>query len=144
MTRRIGNDDIGGGTTEDRRVDRRSFMGTALGAAAGLGAAAFAAGDTRAAEPNGTSLSVLQQAQSVNNNRPTAPRPPELFRDELDIRDCQVEGKIPKDLNGAFYRTGPDAQYPIAKGNIPFDGEGHVSMFRIKDGRVHFRSRFVR
>ena len=28
--------------------------------------------------------------------------------------------------------------------NIPFDGEGHVSMFRIKDGRVHYRSRFVR
>jgi len=77
-------------------------------------------------------------------NRPTGPRPPELFRAELDIHDCEVEGKIPSDLNGAFYRTGPDAQYPIAKGNIPFDGEGHVSMFRIKDGHANFRSRFVR
>jgi carotenoid cleavage dioxygenase-like enzyme len=142
MTRRTGNDDFQGETIEEARTGRRRFMGTALGAAAGLGAATFAS-ETRAAEPS-PSLSVLQQAQAVNNNRPTSPRPPELFRAELDIRDCEIEGKIPSDLNGAFYRTGPDAQYPIAKGNIPFDGEGHVSMFRIKDGRVHFRSRFVR
>ena len=47
-------------------------------------------------------------------------------------------------MNGAFYRVGPDAQYPMNPRNIPFDGEGHVSMFRIKDGRVHYRSRFVR
>jgi carotenoid cleavage dioxygenase-like enzyme len=124
---------------DDGRLDRRRFMGTALGAAAGLGAAAIAPG-TRAAEA--PSLSVL--AQSATDNRPTGPRPPEMFRAEIDITDCEVEGKIPADLNGAFYRTGPDAQYPLAKGNIPFDGEGHVSMFRIKDGRVNLRTRFVR
>ena len=55
-----------------------------------------------------------------------------------------MTGKVPTDLNGAFYRVGPDAQYPMNPRNIPFDGEGHVSMFRIKDGRVHYRSRFVR
>jgi carotenoid cleavage dioxygenase-like enzyme len=114
-------------------LDRRSFMSGAVGA----GAMAMAAG-AQGAEPN---LSVLQQQQ---NNRPTAPRAPELFRVEMDVTDCEVEGKIPADLNGAFYRTGPDAQYPLAKGNIPFDGEGHVSMFRIKDGHVSFKSRFVR
>jgi carotenoid cleavage dioxygenase len=47
-------------------------------------------------------------------------------------------------LNGAFYRVGPDAQYPLHPRNIPFDGEGHASMFRIKNGRVDYRSRFVR
>lgn len=67
-----------------------------------------------------------------------------LFRVEMDVRDCEVEGRIPSDLSGAFYRVGPDPQYPMAKGNIPFDGEGHVSLFRIADGRVDFRSRFVR
>jgi carotenoid cleavage dioxygenase-like enzyme len=67
-----------------------------------------------------------------------------LYRVEMDIRDCEVEGRVPTDLAGAFYRVGPDPQYPMMKGNIPFDGEGHVSMFRIQDGRVDYRSRFVR
>ena len=34
--------------------------------------------------------------------------------------------------------------YPLAPGNIPFDGEGHVRLFRIRDGRVDYRSRYVR
>src|SRR6187549_1900524 len=67
-----------------------------------------------------------------------------LYRVEMDIRDCEVEGRIPTDLSGAFYRVGPDPQYPMRKGNIPFDGEGHVSMFRIHNGQVDYRSRFVR
>lgn len=60
------------------------------------------------------------------------------------MHDCEVEGKIPADLNGAFYRVGPDAQYPLRPRNIPFDGEGHASMFRICNGRVDYRSRYVR
>ena len=64
-------------------------------------------------------------------------RKPQLFRAELTINDCEVEGKIPSDLRGAFYRTGPDAQYPLAPGNIPFDGEGHVSFRDIK----HYKRR---
>src|ERR1700690_87038 len=33
-------------------------------------------------------------------------------RSEIDLFDCEVEGKLPADLDGAFYRVGPDAQYP--------------------------------
>jgi carotenoid cleavage dioxygenase-like enzyme len=66
-----------------------------------------------------------------------------LFRTEMDIVDCEVEGTLPADLNGVFYRVGPDAQYPLAPGNIPFDGEGHVSMFHFNDGHVRFRSRYA-
>jgi len=47
-------------------------------------------------------------------------------------------------LNGAFYRVGPDPQYTLLPRNIPFDGEGHVCMFRISNGRVDYRSRMVR
>src|SRR5579863_4605479 len=71
-----------------------------------------------------------------------APAP--LYRLEADVHDCQVQGKVPADLNGAFYRVGPDPQYPLHPRNIPFDGEGHVSMFRIRNGRVDYRSRYVR
>jgi carotenoid cleavage dioxygenase len=84
-------------------------------------------------------------AQPPNSElRPSMQRPTSLFRLEADVRDCEVQGTIPSDLNGAFYRVGPDAQYPLHPRNIPFDGEGHASMFRIKNGRVDYRSRFVR
>ena len=63
---------------------------------------------------------------------------------EVFVRDCPVEGKLPPDLNGGFYATGPDPQYPLARGNIAFDGEGHVRMFRLRNGRVDYRSRYAR
>ncbi|MEL1249667.1 carotenoid oxygenase family protein [Aurantiacibacter gilvus] len=68
-------------------------------------------------------------------------------RTEMDLVDCEVEGDWPADLDGAFYRVGPDPQYPKPPewvGDIPFDGEGHVSMFRIKDGHVDYRTRYAR
>ena len=67
------------------------------------------------------------------------------YRAETDIRDCEVEGEIPASIDGAFYRVGPDFQYPpLFPRNVPFDGEGHVSMFRFARGHVDFKSRFVR
>jgi carotenoid cleavage dioxygenase-like enzyme len=70
-----------------------------------------------------------------------------VCRAESELIDCEVEGTLPPDLDGAFYRVGPDAQYPKAAqhvNDIPFDGEGHVSMFRIKDGHVDYRSRYAK
>jgi len=130
------------------RMARRNFMGTALSAAAGAGAAAVMPAVAQNGPPN--------QQRPTPSPPPSAPPAgsgldrgtraggPQLFRVEADVKDVEIEGKIPADLNGAFYRTGPDAQYPLAPGNIPFDGEGHVSMWRIKDGRVDYKSRFVR
>ncbi|HZF14772.1 MAG TPA: carotenoid oxygenase family protein [Steroidobacteraceae bacterium] len=67
------------------------------------------------------------------------------MRLESDLRDCEVEGELPVDLDGAFYRVGPDYQYPPKfPHNIPFDGEGHVSLFRFANGHVDFKSRYVR
>src|SRR5512146_509872 len=63
---------------------------------------------------------------------------------EVDVRDCEIDGRIPESLSGGFYAVGPDPQYPLAPGNIPFDGEGHVRLFRIRGGRVDYRSRYVR
>lgn len=124
-------------TDEREKLDRRLFMGSALGAAAGMGAAALIANEARAQErPPGVPPN--------EELRPSMRTPTTLYRLEADVHDCQVTGTIPSDLNGAFYRVGPDAQYPLRAGNIPFDGEGHVSMFRIKNGRVDYKSRFVR
>lgn len=122
---------------ENNKVDRRSFMSGAVGAAAGVGAAALIAKQAQAQDmPPGAVAPTNMSAASANPTR--------LYRLEADITDCEVTGTIPDDLNGAFYRVGPDAQYPLRPGNVPFDGEGHVSMFRIKNGRVNYKSRFVR
>lgn len=75
---------------------------------------------------------------------PTARGPYAPTRAEVDIVDCEVSGTLPSDLAGTFYRVGPDFQYPPKLPNIPFDGEGHVGMFRFANGHVDYRSRYVR
>ena len=68
------------------------------------------------------------------------------MRLESDLRDCEISyGEIPKDLNGALYRCGPDRQYPPLTGDDIFiDGEGLVVMFRFENGHVDFKTRYVR
>ena len=129
-------------------VDRRQFMGAALTAAAGAGAAVVSASASAAQAPAAPAAPAAPRPPQTTDidqryARP-GPRLPQLFRVEQDVTDCEVDGKIPADLQGAFYRTGPDAQYALRPGNIPFDGEGHVSMFRFENGKVSFKSRFVR
>ena len=65
------------------------------------------------------------------------------LRAEVNIQRCVIEGTLPSDLRGGFYATGPDPQFPLAPGNIPFDGEGHVRMFRFREGRVDYRTRYA-
>ncbi len=112
------------------RLDRRQFIGgvTAAGVLARSGV-------TMATEETDTTVSFP--------NRPPGLGAP--FRAEVDIVDCDIEGRVPNDLSGCFYRVGPDFQYPPKfPNNIPFDGEGHVSMFRFRNGHVDLKTRYVR
>jgi carotenoid cleavage dioxygenase-like enzyme len=77
-------------------------------------------------------------------NHPMFQGPFAPLRAEIDLVDCEAEGKLPSDLNGTFYRVGPDFQYPPRLPNIPLDGEGHIGMFRFENGHVDYKSRFVR
>jgi carotenoid cleavage dioxygenase len=67
-------------------------------------------------------------------------------RIEADVYDLEVEGEIPADLNGTFYRVGPDAAWPQRFDYFSemMNGDGMVSLFRIEDGHVDFKSRYVR
>jgi carotenoid cleavage dioxygenase-like enzyme len=66
------------------------------------------------------------------------------FRAEVDVLDLEVDGELPADMDGAFYRVQPDFIYPPRCDNdIPFNGDGHVSMFRFGNGHVDFRCRYV-
>lgn len=125
-------------TDRKDEIDRRKFVAGAIGAAAGAGML----GQNAAAQPPAGGFSGPDSAFA---GPPQARGPgPSLFGVESTIYDCEVDGEIPSDLNGAFYRVGPDAQYPLRPGNIPFDGEGHVSMFRIRNGRCDYRTRYVK
>jgi carotenoid cleavage dioxygenase-like enzyme len=66
-------------------------------------------------------------------------------RIEGDIYDLDIEGQLPKHLNGTFYRCGPDPRFaPRAGDDINLNGDGMVTMYRFNDGHVDFKSRYVR
>ena len=67
-------------------------------------------------------------------------------RMECDVYDLEVvQGEVPRDLDGAFYRMQPDPAWPPMLGqDIPLNGDGMVTMFRFGGGHVDFRSRYVR
>jgi carotenoid cleavage dioxygenase len=66
-------------------------------------------------------------------------------RIEADVFDLVVEGELPRELNGAWYRMTPDPQYPPMLGDdIYLSGDGMMSMFRFEDGHVDYKSRYVR
>lgn len=64
---------------------------------------------------------------------------------ECDAADIVIEGEVPRDLNGALYRTGPNPMFPpLGQSHHWFLGEGMVHGFFIEDGRVRYRNRWVR
>ena len=66
-------------------------------------------------------------------------------RVEANIYDLEFEGEIPAELNGTYYRCGPDPRYPPKLGDdININGDGLVAMFRFSNGNVDFKSRYVR
>ncbi|MFM1887327.1 MAG: hypothetical protein RL026_2484 [Pseudomonadota bacterium] len=126
--------------TDRNPIDRRAFLAAAGASAVALGAA-----------PG----EVLAATAAADNDLVTPPQGPPIrqagsggqfapIRAEVTINDCEIEGRLPADLSGGFYATGPDPQYPMAKGNIIFDGEGHARLFRIRNGRVDYRTRYVK
>ena len=67
-----------------------------------------------------------------------------LIRLQGDIADLEVEGEVPVELDGAFYRVHPDPQFaPKFDDDQFFNGDGMISMFRFKDGRVDFKQRYA-
>lgn len=66
-------------------------------------------------------------------------------RVEADVHDLHVQGTIPAEIDGAFYRAQPEHQFPPKLGDdIAFNGDGMISMFRFRNGRVDFRQRWAK
>lgn len=66
-------------------------------------------------------------------------------RFEGEIHDLEVvQGEIPAELAGTFFRVGPDPAYAPKLGtDIHFNGDGMVTAFTFKDGRVDFKARYA-
>ena len=63
---------------------------------------------------------------------------------ECDVWDLVVEGEIPEEIEGTWYRSIPDPPYPPLLGDDTFiSGDGMVSSFRFENGHVDFKMRYV-
>jgi carotenoid cleavage dioxygenase-like enzyme len=70
-----------------------------------------------------------------------------VSRFEGELYDCVVEGTIPPSIDGTFYRTVPDPQFPPKEGyenDVPMNGDGQIDAIRIQDGHVDFKQRYIR
>lgn len=65
---------------------------------------------------------------------------------ECDAPDLIVEGELPADLQGVYFRNGPDPLYPPREGAEYhwFHGDGMIQRFEFSGGRVSWKNRWVR
>ena len=63
---------------------------------------------------------------------------------EGDAPELAIEGELPRELDGTFYRNGPNPAYePLGRYHW-FDGDGMIHAIRLRDGRASYRNRWVR
>ncbi len=66
-------------------------------------------------------------------------------RFESNSPNLFVEGEIPRDLAGVFYRNGPEPLFPTRGDEYHwFDGDGMIYAFFIENGRASMRNSWVR
>ncbi len=64
-------------------------------------------------------------------------------KDELDVDNCEVIGKIPDDLLGVYMRNGPNPEFPPITYTFPFDGDGMIHAVYIENGKARYKNKFV-
>jgi carotenoid cleavage dioxygenase-like enzyme len=65
---------------------------------------------------------------------------------ECDAPDLIIEGELPADLQGVYFRNGPDPLYPPRDGEEYhwFHGDGMIQRFEFSEGHVSWKNRWVR
>ena len=65
-------------------------------------------------------------------------------RIEADVYDLEVEGRIPPELSGAFYRAAADTQYPPRyASDVYINGDGMIHMVQFENGHADLKTRYV-
>src|SRR6478735_6099682 len=120
-------------------MKRRDFMGVAGGTmVAAQGAAARSQSQNTGASPRGSDTpSPIADAGAGRGFQ--AP-----LRFDAEVQDCEVFGRIPSEIDGAFYRVGGEFYYPpMFPDDAPLNADGYIRIFRIRDGRVDFKFRWI-
>src|SRR3990172_3608164 len=63
---------------------------------------------------------------------------------ECDINDPIIVGEIPKELNGTFYRNGPNPQYVYSENYHMFEGDGMIHAITFHKGQARYKNRWIR
>jgi carotenoid cleavage dioxygenase-like enzyme len=65
--------------------------------------------------------------------------------EEYEVPDLKIEGKIPDEVEGVFFRAVPDPAFPpfMEDGAAVLSGDGMVSALRIAGGKAGFAIRYV-
>jgi carotenoid cleavage dioxygenase-like enzyme len=65
--------------------------------------------------------------------------------EEYELKDLAVEGRVPADVEGSFFRAVPDPAFPpfTEDGGAVLSGDGMVSAVRFTAGKVSFAMRYV-
>jgi len=63
--------------------------------------------------------------------------------DEFDLADLTITGEIPKELNGSFYRNGPNQKFAPRGDYHLFAGDGMTHAFHLDNGKVSYRNRWI-
>jgi carotenoid cleavage dioxygenase len=65
-------------------------------------------------------------------------------RIELSIRNLEVEGDIPAEIEGAFFRSVPDnAHVPMFEDDVALNADGMIGRFNFEGGAVDYDLKFV-
>jgi carotenoid cleavage dioxygenase-like enzyme len=62
---------------------------------------------------------------------------------ETSADGLQVTGELPADLEGAYFRNGPNPVYESKNRHHPFDGDGMVHGVYFRNGQVGYRNRYA-
>ena len=66
------------------------------------------------------------------------------LRMECNIQDLIIEGEVPQDLFGSYYRNGPDPQFPPMGGDYHwFAGDGMIHAFHFENGKISYLNRWA-
>ena len=62
---------------------------------------------------------------------------------EMHVDNLPVNGELPADLVGAYFRNGPNPRFQPRNRHHPFDGDGMVHGVYFRDGKASYRNRHV-
>ncbi len=87
----------------------------------------------------------MSAVRTGTNEAPTCHGGLENLDEEYSYWIEELEGEVPSNLRGTFFRNGPGRQ---KIGGQPyghwFDGDGMLCAFTFNEGKVHFKNAYVR